>query len=459
MILCNIFKLASGVAVSFFIPKMIGTEDYGYYRIFTLYAVYAGIFHFGFIDGIYLKYGGKNYADLSKPYFSGIFRFLLRMELIISIVGSILALFFLKGEIKFIFVLLFLYILWKNAITYFEYIAQITCRFGVFSNINLLQTALTVGGILSIYAYSVKSGRVLTYRPFVCFLFLIAVLVSLTYLVTFNDLVFTKTSGLSRREAWVYFKLGIPLLLSGLCTTVLLNIDRQFVSACFTPSEYGVYAFSYNIASLFTALTTALSVVLYPNLKKLENDAVSYTLNMVMPKMTILLFGMLIFYFPLCPIVKWLFPSYSASLPVFRIIIPGVLLSALIDLVYHNCFKIEGKEKTFLLQTIAVLVTTTVANTFAYRFFKTTVSLSVATVIMFFVWFTLCSAYFKANYGCSVLRNNVYIFWLIIVFFAMSATSSWLFGWLLFTIVYAVLTLFFYKKTILELLRRPKADD
>ena len=60
----NIIKLFAGVVVGFILPKIIGVSDYGYHKTFTLYATYVSLLSFGIVDGIYLKYGGKNYSDL-----------------------------------------------------------------------------------------------------------------------------------------------------------------------------------------------------------------------------------------------------------------------------------------------------------------------------------------------------------------------------------------------------------
>ena len=51
----NVVKLLAGALVAFVLPKLIGVSDYGYFKTFTLYATYVGLFHLGICDGIYLK--------------------------------------------------------------------------------------------------------------------------------------------------------------------------------------------------------------------------------------------------------------------------------------------------------------------------------------------------------------------------------------------------------------------
>ena len=121
--LSNILKLLTGVLVGFLLPKIIGITDYGYYKTFTLYASYVGLLHFGFADGIYLKYGGKNYEELDKSSFRFYTAFLIVLEIIVSCVGFVVALVCLDGEARFILVCLSAYLLSANIINYYQIIS------------------------------------------------------------------------------------------------------------------------------------------------------------------------------------------------------------------------------------------------------------------------------------------------------------------------------------------------
>src|SRR2546427_3650224 len=47
------------VALVFVVPKLISVEDYGYWRLFGLYAGYVGFLHFGFADGALLRWASR----------------------------------------------------------------------------------------------------------------------------------------------------------------------------------------------------------------------------------------------------------------------------------------------------------------------------------------------------------------------------------------------------------------
>ena len=71
--------------VTLVVPKLIGIEEYGYWQLYLFYSSYIGFLHFGWNDGIYLKYGGKEYNDLDKRLFFSQFYMLVSLQLLLMI--------------------------------------------------------------------------------------------------------------------------------------------------------------------------------------------------------------------------------------------------------------------------------------------------------------------------------------------------------------------------------------
>ena len=62
----NLISLIISTLVVLVIPRIIGVEDYGFWQLYLFYSSYIGFLHFGWNDGIYLRYGGEEYDDLDK---------------------------------------------------------------------------------------------------------------------------------------------------------------------------------------------------------------------------------------------------------------------------------------------------------------------------------------------------------------------------------------------------------
>ena len=59
VILANIINLIISIGNGFLLPKFLSVESYAALKTFLLYTSYIGILHLGYIDGVYIKYGGK----------------------------------------------------------------------------------------------------------------------------------------------------------------------------------------------------------------------------------------------------------------------------------------------------------------------------------------------------------------------------------------------------------------
>ena len=55
----QILSVIVSLIFSLGITKVLDVENYGYWQLFILYSNYAGFFHLGICDGLYLKLGGR----------------------------------------------------------------------------------------------------------------------------------------------------------------------------------------------------------------------------------------------------------------------------------------------------------------------------------------------------------------------------------------------------------------
>ncbi|HFR3408373.1 TPA: hypothetical protein ACHU7V_001771, partial [Streptococcus suis] len=94
----NLLTLIVSSVVILILPKVIGVNEYGYWQLYTFYLTYIGFFHFGWCDGIYLKFGGENYSDLDKKYFASQVSSFIIFQSIISLLSIIASLLFSKNS-------------------------------------------------------------------------------------------------------------------------------------------------------------------------------------------------------------------------------------------------------------------------------------------------------------------------------------------------------------------------
>ena len=453
----NVAKLLAGVLAGFLLPKMMGVNDYGMYKSFTLYATYVGLFQIGFADGIYLKYGGKTYENLNKSSFRLYTRVFWLIELGVSLISLIVGLAFFSGEYRFIIAWLSLCLFTTNIICYYQMISQITSRFSELSFRNIIQSLLTSTAIIALFIIHMIAKNDISYKVYVIIYNSINVLLLVWYVFTYRDILFGKKSAEKKEENISLrgiFLSGLPLMVANLCSTFILTIDRQFVNVLFETDVYAVYAFAYNLLSLITIALSAISVVLYPSLKKSNKDSLRDNYSNLVSAILILVFFCLLSYFPLCWFIEWFLPKYCNALPIFRIILPGLAISSSVTVVMHNYYKTLGKNLEFFIKSVVILVLSFIANLVAYSIFKTTISISVASVFVMVVWYLICEERFVKEYKVRWFKNFMYLVIVSCGFYCTTLYNNTWSALLVYALLFASTTFAFHPELLFVFLKR-----
>ena len=452
----NLLKVLAGVLVGFLLPKIIGVADYGYYRTFTLYVSYAGLLSFGFVEGLLLIYGGKDLSELPKEKFRLYSRIFIFFQVLFAAIGALLSLCF-KGETRFVFFAFSIHIIGLNVCLYFQTISQITSRFNELSIRDVLYSSLISLAILGIYLFTYFKGE--PTDPFIYKLFTILhvsiqLFISLWYLFTYREFVFGKCTKIkeNKNEILTIFKIGLPLLVSNLTSTLILAVDRQFVNIFFSINEYAVYSFAYSMFGLFTTATMAISTVLFPFLKRTNEEQLFTTYHNMIAIILMFVFVAISLYYPLCWFVPWFLPNYTNSLIIFRIIIPGLAINSAVTIISHNYYKTSKESLAYFVQCLIVLVLSVALNFAAYYIFKSTTSISIASVVAVVFWYLLTQIYYHLKHNVPILKNTVFMLVMLVVFYGATFIPIWWVGFISYLPVSVLICFAFYPKQLKEML-------
>ena len=111
VIFSNLQTLSISTIIVLVVPKIIGVKEYGYWQLFMFYSSYLGILHIGWLDGIYLRYGGEMYEDLNKKLFHNQFWLLMTFQTVFALIIIMIATFSNDKQYSFILYALSLYLL------------------------------------------------------------------------------------------------------------------------------------------------------------------------------------------------------------------------------------------------------------------------------------------------------------------------------------------------------------
>lgn len=337
-----------------FIPKFLGVEGYGYWQLYLFYNVYFGYLHFGWKDGIYLRYGGKYYKELDKKTISTQFWMFCILILFLAILLSTLFYYNLADENKsFILISNCIYMLLLLPRGFLTNILQATNKIQESSKIIVVDRLLfCIILVISLFG-GVKSYHI------IIFIDLFSKLISL-FLAMFycKDLILSKLDSFKQgvKEAWINCNAGIKLLIGYLAGVLVIGIIRFSVENKWGIETFGRVSLSLSLSNAFMIFIAALSMVLFPMLRRISADKQEELYSVLRTALMIPLLGALIVYEPIVSIMTWWLPQYSESLRYLALLFPICIFESKMEMLVNTYLKTLRKEKWILMVNVITVI-------------------------------------------------------------------------------------------------------
>lgn len=352
-IIAQLLSLIVSFVLGFIVPKFISELQYAYWQTFVLYLGYVGVLHFGLLDGIVLRYSQYDYEQLDKARIRSQFQFLLLFTSICCIGTCFISALFTKGVTWQIFVLVSIGMITKNIFTYTSYTYQITNRIKHYAFLVIAQRA----------AYAVMVGILLLLRVqdfyWYCIADLFGDLVGFV-IGTFHNkgLYFGKSLPFKEgiKETFVNVGAGIFLMIANLSSSLLIGGAKMAVQWRWDELVFGKVSFSFSVSNLFLTFVTAISVVLFPSLKRMKEEELPDLYGKIRNVISPLLFLVMIAFFPMCWVLELWLPKYTESLAYLGVLLPIVIFSSKVSLLTNNYLKAYRKERTMLWINVICVV-------------------------------------------------------------------------------------------------------
>lgn len=459
IVITNGLIVMAGVLMGFAVPKILSIDDYAIYKTFTLYSSYTALFHLGIVDGIGIIYGAYDYDDIDKRKMRTVFRVFFSLEVIVSLIFAVVFFFCFTGIYRIVFSFLALYLLVYNSQTYFQCISEITQRINELSIKNLVQAFANIIFIVAIWL--LKHFGILTNVNAVYFCVFLVVLNSLfllVYVIRYRDLVFGKANPVKSEFKTItsIIKVGLPALITNLCTALILSLDRQFVQLLYDSNSFAIYSFAYSMITLISSIIGAVSSVFFPILKRLSDEDRNVYFQDFLSYISMIIGICLVSYPILAYIVIWFLPAYVDSLVIFKVLLPGLLLSCSVHIIIQNYFKAYGKVNLFFIISLVVLGISALGNFIAYYFFKETFYLSIASVITLAIYFLITGIYMSKYTKTNLLKNLLYLVLIITSFYLSTLIPLYYLCGIAYLGAFIIITIVLFHNELLTLIRHRK---
>lgn len=384
----NIISMLISVISVTFLPKFMSVEDYGAWQLYLFYIAYLGFFHFGWLDGICLRYGGCYFEKLDKVKFTSQFLLLFFVELIICVIAIIFINLFITDYYT------------KQVLTFVSYVLVAVILF------TFVTFILQITNKIKEYAYLTLFGRILFFislmiyfninnREYVELIYLdiISKVLALFYSIyLIRGILVFKIDNLNNifKETWENISAGSKLLFANIAGMLILGIIRFGISQQWDVATFGKLSLTLNCSNFFMVFINALSIVFFPILKRINEEKIKNLYIKIRSGLTSILLGCLLIYYPLNSILSWWLPKYQDSLIYMAILLPICLFESKVSLLTNTYLKALRKEKTMMKINLGVVIISFVL-TYISTVLLHDLNIAVISILVLFAIKSICS--------------------------------------------------------------------
>lgn len=431
----NLISIISGIIVGFFVPAILSIEGYAYLKTYKLYFSFINLAQFGFLEGIYIKYGGKNYNTINKSVLKSEHVFLVKIGTLIFVLVLFASLLFRHIPLLILSFSILPYII----VNYHKMIYLATGEFSKYSKIVYISTTSYL--LLNVFlTFVIKTDNYVYYALTTVLSDVLSIFIVELSFIKSNKNVKTH---INNKEMFKLMKVGIVILIGNLAVSFLLSIDKWFVKLFLSVDEFAYYSFAVSMFGIINSLVNSISLTFYNYLFKNTSEK---SINKLKDILIVIGAFSSIAYFGFDFLIIEFLPKYINSLKIISITFSTFPYLILINALYLNLYKVNKNEKKYLKVVLSMLVISIIYNIIAIMIWNNTSSLAYATIITLVTWVV----YSSKDLNKIHLSSNMicYMGLLTISFIYISNTFNWLTGFILYLADLLLLTMIFYKNVI-----------
>lgn len=320
--------------------------------------------HFGWNDGIYLRYGGADFEKLDKNLFFSQFYSLAIFQITLGCLLYFIAVRCINDAEKlFIIRITLLVMAVENSKVMLLYIMQITSRIKEYAQTIIITRVFYLAEvILLIVGFHIKD-----YQPVVIsdLLSRIAGLLFISY--NARSVVFRKPSFFSVdfTEIFQNLTVGMKLMSANIFGMLIIGVIRFAIEKVWGIAVFGQVSLALSLSNIAMVFINAISIVLYPTLCRYGRDRLKNEFLWLDEAANIALSCALFLYYPILFFLKNWLEQYTLSLHYIGILFPVILFECKNALLLSTYMKSLRLESIILKTNLAALLTSII---FTYLF-------------------------------------------------------------------------------------------
>lgn len=439
----NLINLFFNLFINFAQPKFLSVDSYAAIKTFQLFVSYVGIIHIGYIDGMYLRYGGMNFNSVDKIELSRSISTLRVFQFGVEIVCCAVAIALKDAVLLFVALSIMPY----NMGSYYKSLFQAT---GEFKKYGRIMNANTISGFLLNFVL-ILLIRTDYYVVYIFFYVISYVLIWLYLEKQFITKGLIESNSLFKfdiREFTCNIKKGFTLMLGNFSSTILTSIDRWFVKAFLENASFAYYSFAVSMENFLNLAITPLTITMYNYfcINK-EKHQIVRARNYV----TIFAVFLPVSAFPAKFILETFLQKYILSVGVMVCLFAAQTLYIIIKSLYVNLYKVKGLQTVYFKKLLVIILLGIIFNYTFFLVMKNKEAYALATLSTAIVWFVLSLFDFK-DIAYNFIQI-VHIFTSIMLLIIFGNTLNAILGCTLYLLIIVPFTFLVYREECTSVLK------
>lgn len=439
----NSITLCVNLLTNFLLPRETSVNTYVAIKTFQLYMTYVGVFHFGYIDGMYLEYGGKSYNALSTDSFqSSIFTFRI-FQATIALLAIIIS-FFSKDMVLLAFAVAIFPV---NIIGLYRMVFQAVGDFVRYKRITNSITLLTCFSNVVLCLIVRTDNYIFFLSSYILIYCVTCALIELSQNKKFSRI--RRKNCFSLQIVGENIKNGFSLMCGNLASFILTGMDRWFVKFTMDAFAFAQYSFAVSLENMINIATTSIVIPLYHYLCKYnDKEHVGFI------QKSIMIFSVLVLCFTFIAeiAIKLLVPMYEDGLEVVVVLFLAQAIQFVIKAVFVNIYKVRMNQKRYFTNLVVVLIIGFVLNFVFFRILNAKEAYAYATLFSSLVWLVLVVSDYREVFADNKI-DYVYYGIELVIFAILGLLCDPIRGLLLYLGISGILTYIFYRDFIVHILR------
>lgn len=449
----NIVSMIISTLIVMIVPKLIGVSEYGYWQLYIFYTSYLGFFNIGWVEGIYLRYGGEEYYRLNRNLFGSQFwSFFLYIIFFGGIIGIYSFVYISDCNRQFIFQMVSVCLIISVPRGFLLYVLESTNRIKEFSKLTIFDRIIYCIIIVLVLLSGIRDYKLLIIAD------LIGKTITLIWVMYIcKEIVFAKLAPIKDncKEIIVNISVGIKLMFANIASMLIIGVVRFGIERSWDVKTFGKVSLTLSVSNLMMLFINAIGIIMFPVLRRTDEKKLPSIYLTMRDFLMVILLGLLIVYYPIKNVLSAWLPQYATSLIYMALLFPMCVFEGKMALLINTYLKTLRKERLMLkinLISLGLSIIITFINTILLK----NLNLSIALIVVLLAFRCTLAEMFLSKILTISLYKDIVLELMMTLIFVLTAwfINSWL-AVLLYAVAY-IMYLTIKRKDIINTIKNVK---